>query len=59
IKEDKPTWPQILNCGDVPMKLYGINGIPQIMLFDTDGTLLARDLRGEEIMKAVDKAMNK
>ena len=59
IEEDKPTWPQILNCGDIPMKLYGINGIPQIMLFSADGTLLARDLRGEEIMKAVDKAMNK
>lgn len=57
IKEDGPTWPQILNCGDVPMKLYGIDGIPQIMLFDTDGKLLARDLRGQDIIDAVDKAM--
>lgn len=52
-------WPQIFNCGDIPMKLYGLSALPQIMLFDKDGTLLARDLRGEDIMKAVDKAMNK
>ena len=52
-------WPQIFNCGDIPMKLYGLSGLPQIMLFDRDGTLLARDLRGEAIMKAVDKAMKK
>ena len=58
INEDKPTWPQIFNCDDIPTKLYGINGIPQIMLFDADGNLLARDLRGEDIMKAVDNAMN-
>lgn len=59
IAEDKPTWPQIFNCGDTPTKVYGINGIPQIMLFDADGTLLARDLRGQDIIDAVDKAMAK
>lgn len=32
-------------------KLYGINGIPQIILFAPDGTIVKRDLRGEE-MKA-------
>lgn len=31
--------------------LYGIQGIPQIILFAPDGTILKRDLRGEE-MKA-------
>ena len=59
IAEDKPTWPQIFNCGDTPTKVYGINGIPQIMLFDADGTLLARDLRGQAILDAVDTAMIK
>ncbi|MGL5317170.1 MAG: redoxin domain-containing protein [Bacteroidales bacterium] len=31
--------------------LYGIEGIPQIILFAPDGTIVARDLRGED-MKA-------
>jgi len=34
---------------------YGINGIPQIMFIAPDGTILARDLRGEAIAKAIDE----
>lgn len=30
---------------------YGINGIPEIILFAPDGTILARGLRGNEIEK--------
>ena len=51
IKELKITWPQILNAGDKPTKLYGINGIPHIILFGPDGTIISRDLRGDA-MKA-------
>ena len=58
MEADGVTWPQILNCGDVPMKLYGINGIPQIMLFGPDGKLIARDLRGEAILNSVKEAMD-
>lgn len=32
-----------------PTELYGITGIPEIILFGPDGTILKRDLRGEEI----------
>lgn len=51
IEELKITWPQILNAQSIPTDLYGINGIPHIILFGPDGTIIARDLRGDA-MKA-------
>ena len=47
------TWPVIFDAQRVPTDLYGINGIPQIILFGPDGTIIARDLRGEEIGKTL------
>ena len=38
---------------------YGIEGIPEIILFAPDGKIVARGLRGEEIEKAVKKALGK
>ena len=40
-------------------ELYGIQGIPQIILFGPDGTIIKRDLRGDGIKKAIEEAMNK
>lgn len=48
-------WNQIINAGRVPTDLYGINGIPHIMLIGPDGTIVKRDLRGDEIAKTVAK----
>lgn len=31
------------------MELYGVNGIPHIILFAPDGTIVARNLRGDEM----------
>lgn len=53
IEELKITWPQILNAGETPTKLYGINGIPHIILFGPDGTIVARDLRGDGLKAKV------
>jgi len=53
IEELKITWPQILNAGEKPTKLYGINGIPHIILFGPDGTIIARDLRGDGLKAKV------
>lgn len=47
IKELNLPWPQILDAGMIPTDLYGINGIPYVVLFGPDGTIVARDLRGE------------
>lgn len=56
MKELEITWPQIFNKTDAT-ELYGIAGIPQIILFDPAGKIVARDLRGEEINKHLDKAL--
>ena len=55
MKELEITWPQIFNKTEAT-ELYGIAGIPQIILFDPAGKIVARDLRGEEINKLLDKA---
>ena len=48
-------WDQIINAQQVPTELYGIQGIPHIILFGPDGTILKRNLRGEEIEAEVAK----
>ena len=42
-------WPVIYNAQEQPADLYGVNAIPQIILFAPDGTIIARDLRGEAV----------
>lgn len=45
-------WVQICNFdNEVPTDTYGINGIPHIILFAPDGTIVSRDLRGDEMKK--------
>lgn len=52
-------WNQIINAQKVPTELYGIEGIPHIILFGPDGTILKRNLRGAEIGRAVAEALSK
>ncbi len=40
-----------------PTDLYGISGIPHIMLIDPEGVIVARGLEGEAMKKAVDDVM--
>ena len=49
IEQEEMTWSLMIDAENIPTDLYGINGIPQIMLFGPDGTIVARDLRGEKI----------
>ena len=56
-KEHGVVWNQIVDAQRVPTDIYGIQGIPQIMLFGPDGTILKRDLRGEGIEAAVKEAL--
>ena len=53
IKEDGYTWPQILDAQAIPLELYGIQGIPHIILFGPDGTILARNLRGDNLKNKI------
>lgn len=57
--EDGVTWPVILNAGDEATKPYGVQSIPQIMLFGPDGKIVRRGLRGGSIMDAIEKALGK
>lgn len=58
IEELQLPWPQIINAQTIPTDLYGILGIPCIIMFDKEGTILFRDLQGEDLIQAVDNAMN-
>lgn len=61
IEQHEMKWNQIVPveaCSTVPSQTYDISGIPQIMLFGPDGTIVARDLRGEFIEKTVAKYVN-
>ncbi|MDH8701137.1 thiol-disulfide isomerase/thioredoxin [Dysgonomonadaceae bacterium PH5-43] len=49
IQEHGLTWPQILDAQQIPTELYGITGVPTIILFAPDGTIVDRTLRGEAI----------
>lgn len=50
-------YPQLLVADKKATDIYGINGIPHILLIGADGTILARDLRGANIEAAVEKAL--
>ena len=52
-------WNQIINAQHIPTDLYGIEGIPHIILFGPDGTILKRGLRGEQVGEAVKKALGR
>ncbi len=57
IKELGINYPQMLNAQKAGSDAYGIQGIPEIILFAPDGKIVARGLRGEAIEKAVSEAL--
>ncbi len=48
-------YPQIMNAENAGSDAYGILGIPEIILFGPDGTILKRGLRGSAIEKMVEE----
>ena len=56
-EEENIVWNQIINAQKIPTDIYGIEGIPHIILFGPDGTILKRNLRGEAIREAVEEAL--
>lgn len=60
IEQENMNYPQLYASDDqTATELYGIQGIPQIILFAPDGTIVARDLRGEAMKKLVAEEMGK
>ena len=59
IEELELPWPQIINAQKIGSDAYGVAGIPQIILFAPDGTIVARDLHGEQLKNKVEEVMSK
>lgn len=52
------SWPQIFDSTNKARALYGVTGIPQIILFDPEGRIVARDLRGEQMVRLVEETLS-
>jgi len=60
IKDDKLTWTHVSDLkgwGNAAGKLYGINSIPASVLLDKDQVIIARNLRGEDLMKKLEEVL--
>jgi len=51
------TWPQILDAQTIPTQIYGIDGIPHLILFAPDGTIVSRNLRGDQLKEKLAEVM--
>ena len=61
-KEHKMTWQQFFDGKGWANKLagtYGVNSIPATYLLDGTGTIIGKDMRGEDLEKAVAAALAK
>ncbi len=57
IADHKMPWPMIINAQTIPTDLYGIAGIPCIILFDPQGNIVSRGKQGAELVADVEEAM--
>lgn len=57
VEELQLPWDIIDNAQSEPTELYGIMGIPHIIMFAPDGTILFRGLQGAALAKEVDLVM--
>lgn len=59
IAQEGITWDCILDAQTIPTDLYGISGIPCIILIAPDGTILSRDKQGDELKAEVTAILTK
>ena len=60
MEEEGIVWPQIVSVETMEAtESYGVSGIPHIILFAPDGTILKRNLRGQYMIDTVDEVMKK
>ncbi|MBP6215399.1 MAG: redoxin domain-containing protein, partial [Chitinophagaceae bacterium] len=60
IHDDKLDWTQVSDLkfwDNEVAKQYGIKAIPQNLLLDTEGKIIAKNIRGEELENKVGKAI--
>ena len=59
MKQMNIEWPVMMNTQKIASTIYGISGIPHIMIIAPDGTIVSRDIRGEELVAKVKELINK
>lgn len=62
IDKEEMEWPQIVQAAGFDGALtdtFNVNGIPRMYLLDPNGTIIAKDLRGEEMVSHIDSLMQK
>lgn len=59
IEELELPWHSIVNAQKIPTDIYGIEGIPHIILFGPDGTIIERGLRGSAIGEKIAEVLQK
>jgi peroxiredoxin len=62
IADDKLTWTHVSDLqfwNNAAAKLYAVNSIPANFLLDETGTIIARNLRGEDLYKKVEEVLGK
>ena len=59
VRGEGVVWPQIYDSSNAARGLYGVAGIPEIILFGPDGRIVERGLRGETMVTKVTEIMNK
>jgi hypothetical protein len=61
LDEEKMPWDQVLapEAGKEVMKLYQFSGIPFIVLLDKEGKILAKNLRGEQLIEKLKEVTSK
>ena len=59
VKDLGITYPQLIDTTDVAAFSYGVSGIPEILLIDKEGNIVARGLRGNAIEQAVKEQLAK
>ncbi len=60
VKDDNLTWTQVSDLkgwGNAAGKLYGVNSIPANVLLDKDQKIIARNLRGEDLLRKLEEIL--
>ena len=59
VENENMTWPIIYNGQKIPTDIYGIKGIPEILLINPEGVIVKRGLRGDAIFETMNQELNK
>ena len=57
ISADKLAWSHVWDENNTVSTLYNVSGIPMTYLLDKDGKIIAKNLRGEQLRKELEKLM--